>query len=290
MILNIPSGYVNFIIEEKKIIIHSRHVAGIWSMFGHATYASFIELINRNPFILDGGWEVVFSDENIRTQFKDLPEQNIFEILFKKINLKEIAKYKNNIPTSRWLHHVLYKNSLISSHNPFFNNCFIPSDKQNKLYNTFIDKYKIDLNKTISVCYRGTDKYKEAVLASPEEYLKITKEILSNNKDFKVLIQTDQKQARDLFVNELKDKCIFFEEVPVTETKCVIHALNIHTSRLAFSENLNTAIRIVAKCKYLVNHTGNLGCAIMMYRGHSLNTWLFDSMGVLQHEILNDKQ
>lgn len=147
-------------------------------------------------------------------------------------------------------------------------------------------KYNINTEKTISVCYRGTDKDREVKLADPHDYLQITKKLLNENPDYKVLLQTDQTQVINYFRDILKEKLVYFIETPSTETKSPIWAIYRDNDQdsLEWAQWFDAAIRIVSQCKFLVNHTGNTGMFINLYRGHNKNIYQFDQFGVLRHD------
>jgi hypothetical protein len=160
---------------------------------------------------------------------------------------------------------------------------FGPSDLILERKNILIDKYKFDPQKTISVLYRGTDKSTELQLGSPTEYLKVVKNILKDNPNFKVLLQTDQTQVIQYFYDQLGDILITFEETPSTASNKVIWSLMEQSGKdsIDWSQWFDAALRCVSECKYLVNHTGNVAFFANLYRGNVDKVYQFNENGVL---------
>jgi hypothetical protein len=150
------------------------------------------------------------------------------------------------------------------------------------MQSALIAKYKFDPAKIIAVVYRGTDKYQEVKLASPQLYLNKAKALLQENPDFKVLIQTDQKQVRDLFLDRLGNQCLSFEEMSVTEGKVGLHLLDedcLCLNKFEFGKTILAVTHLIAKCKFIVNHTGNMALWICLFRGSASNMFQFDRKG-----------
>lgn len=175
--------------------------------------------------------------------------------------------------------HSVYKELNLNSLQQLLFKYYDFSIPQQNLYESIIKKYNINLDKTIAMCYRGTDKGGEVTIASPAQYLNLVEDILSNNQDYKVLIQTDQHQVLQIFKDQFKDRCIFLEEMPVSGSYMPVHKL--YYKNLDFVRNLNVVIRILANSKYLINHTGNMGLIISGYRGTFKNLYQFNSAGDL---------
>jgi hypothetical protein len=214
--------------------------------------------------------------------FKKNPEQNIYPDfhqidssvkmdLFSEVQLPDSNRFQPN----------LYNFSIYSQiRNRFFNPSSIILDKKNFLR----EKYNIEFEKTISVLYRGTDKGTELRLAHPLDYLYITKQLLADNPNFKVLLQTDQTQVIQMFYDELGDKLITFEETPSTTSNNVIWNLmeKKGVDSIDWSQWFDAALRCVADCKYLINHTGNVAFFANLYRGSLEGVTQFDERGLLK--------
>ena len=144
-------------------------------------------------------------------------------------------------------------------------------------------KYALDPDKMISVLYRGTDKSTELVLAHPQDYLIVTQRLLEKNPDFKVLLQTDQTQVIQMFVEALGDKVVFFEETPSTTSNSVIWNLmeKNGADSIEWSQWFDAALRCVSDCRYMINHTGNVAFFANLYRGSLDGVYQFDELGAI---------
>lgn len=213
--------------------------------------------------------------------FKKDPNQDIY-LDFHKINEKiDLDLFVDiPLPDSNKCQFDLYRFDI---YNKIRDRFFNPSDLIVERKNILINKYKFDPQKTISVLYRGTDKTTELKLGSPAEYLKVVKNILKNNPDFKVLLQTDQTQVIQYFYDQLGDILITFEETPSTESNKVIWSLIEQSDKdsIDWSQWFDAALRCVSECKYLVNHTGNVAFFANLYRGKVNKVYQFNENGVL---------
>lgn len=213
--------------------------------------------------------------------FKKDPNQDIYSDFHKiddKIDLDLFVDIP--LPDSNKCQFDLYR---FDVYNKIKDRFFGPSDLILERKNILIDKYKFDPQKTISVLYRGTDKSTELQLGSPTEYLKVVKNILKDNPNFKVLLQTDQTQVIQYFYDQLGDILITFEETPSTASNKVIWSLMEQSGKdsIDWSQWFDAALRCVSECKYLVNHTGNVAFFANLYRGNVDKVYQFNEHGVL---------
>ena len=127
-------------------------------------------------------------------------------------------------------------------------------------------KYNIDVQNTLGLCVRGTDKCVEIQCAAPRAYFLQCEKILRRNPDLKIWIQTDQKQYLDYFLEKYPDKAFFISELPVTTGHKAIHLDN--SIGIDFAQQILAVIHLMAQCKSIVTHTGNVGYWQAVYRGH----------------------
>ena len=187
--------------------------------------------------------------------------------LFKKKSKAEIEAIMNVAPISHEIfdHHSNYETILNSRLGPQWAQAYLsaymsPSDAVLERANSFTQKYKILDCNTTTVCYRGTDKYTEIAPTPLYKYFGRIDEILANEEDWQIIIQTDQKQILDLFSKRYGEKCIHIEELPVTTGKKAIHNnQKLCGDREMFAVNLLAMCLAVSKSKYLITHTGNVG-------------------------------
>jgi hypothetical protein len=166
-------------------------------------------------------------------------------------------------------------------YNQVINRFFNPSEVISNRMNTLLDKYKINPSETIAVLYRGTDKYTEVRLGSPQAYLQVVQQILQQTNAKRVLVQTDQTQVLNLFKQELGDLVVYFEETPSTTGQQAMNTVmeNEGNDTMDWMQWFDAALRCVSKCAYVVNHTGNCGLWMNLYRGTTANVFQFDQYG-----------
>ena len=87
-----------------------------------------------------------------------------------------------------------------------------------------------------------------------------------------------------MFYDELGDKLITFEETPSTTSNNVIWNLmeKKGADSIDWSQWFDAALRCVADCKYLINHTGNVAFFANLYRGSLEGVTQFDERGLLK--------
>lgn len=192
--------------------------------------------------------------ENPWKQLYTLPDRSV------KITTKD----KQSADTLR--HHSNYKNIDYSGVTKLVNKYFNPSEECKKILAKLENKYQINYPETIAVCFRGTDKYKEVAPSSIEEYINAVQSALNVAPNARILIQTDSKKFRDAFVDRLGEKCFFLEELPVTDSSLAIH-YHIQGDRTQFAQYILASVLIIAKCNYVITHTGNTSYWICLYRG-----------------------
>ena len=225
-----------------------------------------------------------FSDEFIAYKRQnDIQNQlDVYSCYFNGDANKDIEGIEEGITLTKHDHHGIYKNYDFVHYNLLVQRYFTLSDRVLEIQDFLIEKYQIDFSKTIAVCYRGTDKFVEVTLADPQLYLQMAEELLKEDPDRRILIQTDQEQVRDLFVDRFKNKCFFLEEMPATKGDIAIHAnTSLALDRLEFGEMLLATTHLLSRCDLVVNHTGNMAAWICLFRGNAEGIFQFDREGKL---------
>jgi len=167
---------------------------------------------------------------------------------------------------------------------PLIRAYFSPSEAVLVEMHRIIDMLKIDPHYLVSVFYRGTDHWKEGATLDPQQYLSVTNKILSRDSRYKVLIQTDQAQIRDLFLHQFKRRCVFIEELPVTIRKDADSLINLQgviPDKRRWNIVYMAAMVLLSNSKFVVNHTGNSACWVNLLRGNSEGVYQFSIKGKL---------
>ena len=213
-------------------------------------------------------------------RFKSDPERDIFPDFY-RINPDQEVTPKNIIlPDENRKQFEIYD---FEYYNQVVKRFFNPSGVVTDRWQMLTEKYDIDPEKTVSVLYRGTDKGTEVRLASPEDYLDVVKQILDQTPANRVLVQTDQTQVLDYFKSELGDMVVSFSETPSTSGKDAMNTVmeNEGKDTMDWMQWFDAALRCVAECAYVVNHTGNCGLWMNLYRGNVDNVFQFNEAGQL---------
>jgi hypothetical protein len=167
---------------------------------------------------------------------------------------------------------------------PVIERYFQPSSRAQEVRAELIRHYEIDPATTLAVVYRGTDKSTEVKVASPEAYLGLTRTLLLRYPHYRVWIQTDESEVRDMFCRAFGDRCFFLHEMPVSTNGLAVHDLQDHAlnmDRSEFGVLLVAVNSLLAQADIVINHTGNMALWLCLFRGHADGVWQFDDEGQL---------
>lgn len=178
-------------------------------------------------------------------------------------------------------HHGVYRNYDFDSYNSFIQRYFNLNESILEIQSRLIRKYGINLEKTVAVCYRGTDKFVEVKLSDPRNYVACAENLLRQIPGARILIQTDQKQVRDLFTGYFGDNCFYLEEMPVNEGNVAVHNIlkQLQISAFDFGKMVLATTYLLSRCRVVVNHTGNVAAWICLFRGNAESIVQFDKEG-----------
>ncbi len=202
----------------------------------------------------------------------DQVEKNLFDLYFHPNSYLDTHALANLSPIN---HHGVYRDLRFDKLTPYIENYFAPSEIVKKKVDELVRKYKIDYSNTIGLCYRGTDKFTELVPVPPHYYVDEIRRLIRKNPRLRVLLQTDQEQVRDTFMRDLGVRVFYLSELPVTKSSIGAHKISREDrglSNFEFGITLIAVVNILAKCRYVVTHTGNVSLWIYLYRGTASNT------------------
>lgn len=212
--------------------------AGIYCYLNYYKWA--IQCMLNNNFIIEICGQDGFS------LYKDFTENNVFKNLY----ITDILG--NNI----------------------INTYFSPNDNiLNKIMFLKI-KYNINYETCIGVVYRGTDKISECTLPNVNNYINKINELLTEDPELDILLQTDEQLIYDVLVNNFKNKIISFEEIPKsTNGMNVFHNKNI-TNKMDKIAYFDASIRIISNCKYIItNNITSVTSILIDYRNNIENVY-----------------
>ena len=152
---------------------------------------------------------------------------------------------------------------------PFIKEYFSPSEIVKNAISEYEKKYSIDYGNTCAVYYRGNDKSIETAIAPYDVFIQKAKEIRKENPSATFIIQTDEKEFLDAFQKEFPN-CISFEEIqPMAKKNSFVAAELLQDQKVAHGINFFASILVLAKCRFLVTHSGNGALWCILYRGNT---------------------
>ena len=265
-------------LEPETNTLCSRSNTGFFSNCSHSLWC-LLELANLGVFPRTLGFSTAFHN------YKD-PESSldVYPRFFTTDDFV-VESIKSTVAPYHRLrcpdHHGFYAIFPYQELNPFIRAYFSPSQRVKALSLETMQNYDVVFSNTIAICYRGTDKATEVLLADPAKYVK---EALRLRKPgMRVLVQTDQEQVKRQLLESI-DNSFAFEEMPTTTGKTVLHGLDgdvLGMKKLAFGERLLSTAYMLSKCRFIVNHSGNMAAWICLLRGNANGVSQFDKHGNL---------
>ncbi len=205
----------------------------------------------------------------------DQARENLFDLYFDQ-NAKADPHQLSYLPPLDY--HGVYSSLPFDRLSPYVQNYFLPSNAVRQRQEELVRKYNIDYEKTVALWYRGSDKFLELSTISPRYHILETQRLLVNDSDLRVLVQTDQEQVRDFCIEYLRERAFYFNELPFTSSLVGVHHIPAESrgiSNFQFGITLLAVANIIARCRYVVASTGQLGLWAFLYRGTAKNTVQF---------------
>ena len=141
------------------------------------------------------------------------------------------------------------------------------------------NKYHIDTNKTIAVCYRGTDKKKEVHIPSYQEMFDKIRSIQSQYPDYKLLIQSDEQEFIDASRQEFPYHIHFEESRKVSSNHRAVQFYFPQGEKVYHAQVFLAIMQILSKCSKVILNSGNVGMWVCLFRN--------STKGVSQYLKLN---
>ena len=222
----------------------------------------------------------------------DYHSQQIYDLLFEKkeceLNFSDVSDeekifFKEKMITSGWglSDDVKLLNFKIT--NKIINKFFNPSKLVLECYDNLIKSNNIDLNNTIFVWARGTDKGGETRLPNVEDYLRVINSINLSNKE--ILLQTDDYRFLSGF-NGCNLNLKTIKEIPTSETLRGFHIEMSEIGNEAFRSKYKITkdeyllqmycLSLIAKNSYKsILYPGNPTTYVPMIKGSFDDCYLF---------------
>lgn len=194
---------------------------------------------------------------------------NLFFELQNSIDLHSILKV-NAIPIAFASRPFTQQNyGLIS---PLWNKYFTPNSRIKSLCDDLIKKYDLDLNRTLGVYYRGSDKIREEKLPTFEEYIDKVQIRVNEGSFDRVFLQTDELKFKDAFLTSVKNS-FHIDELGFSETGDGVHRelRRKGRGRTKNSEYMLAVVHIFSQLNSLVVNTSHVSYAMCLYRNSVKN-------------------
>ena len=216
--------------------------------------------------------------------FKDEIGKDVYPDFFGKSGILDISK---ELTFNASDVHKIYKQLPLGDLCKAASILFYPSPSVINVTNAMITSSGVVPERSVAICYRGTDKSSEIKAAPVKDYIRVANEILGEGAGhLDIVVLTDQGQVRDEIITNFRGRCRFFNELPVTRGRTAIYNLAFGTAikmgREEFARRIMAAAIILSRCACVITHTGNVGAWIAIYRGTSKKLYQFDANARLQ--------
>jgi hypothetical protein len=179
--------------------------------------------------------EIIFSSDEIEDQFSD----------YSKINFNDV--------------------------NFFVDKYFSPSDGVIETKNYFIEKYDINIDKIISVLFRGNDKSYEIHLPSYDQFMVKIDELKLKYPDFKLLIQTDENEFCDFVLSKYPDSIVINELKRINRSGTAMQFVTPIGERFNLGKNFLSVMNLISETPHIITNKGNVGMWSCLLRGNFNN-------------------
>jgi hypothetical protein len=143
---------------------------------------------------------------------------------------------------------------------------FSLSPKVVKISDGFVEKYGINLDETIGVHYRGTDKQTEIDTPSLTEFISQTRQFMQEMANPKILLLTDEPEVIVGFEGAFPKAVITINELAAPGGPIGAHILDSKEPEVQ-GQIFLAILSLVSKCKKVVTHTGNGALWEVLFRG-----------------------
>jgi hypothetical protein len=140
------------------------------------------------------------------------------------------------------------------------------SPKVMKISDGFVEKYGINLEETIGVHYRGTDKQTEIETPSLTEFISQTRQFMQEMANPRILLLTDEPDVIVGFEAAFPNAVITINELAAPGGSLGAHTRDSKEPEVQ-GQIFLAILSLVSKCKKVVTHTGNGALWEVLFRG-----------------------
>jgi hypothetical protein len=248
---------------ENKLII--THDAGFFSCCT-IRLRRIIDFYNLNGILPE-----VDSSKQWSNYKDDLLYSDITHLLFKtketKLDIENIIFSFDEIEDQFSDYSLINYNDV----NFFIDRYFSPSDDVVDNKNFLINKYNINIDKIISILFRGNDKSFEIHLPSYNQFLLKIDELKKQNPDFKLLVQTDENEFCDFILTKYPDSIVINELKRINRCNTAIQFVTPIGERFDLGKNFLSVMNLISETSHIVTNKGNVGMWSCLLRGNINN-------------------
>lgn len=244
----------------------------------------------------------IIDELDVFWNYKENPEENIVPFFFKDykdVNVDHLLPFYAKRFHHRMQHENFRKHLPIENLIPFVKKYFEPSDTVNQIVLDFELKHSIDYSNTAAIYYRGNDKHTESQVAPYEFFIQKAEEIHSKNPNIRFLVQTDETEFKEAFIQRFPDNSFFNDELPTVNHN---KTFGMHLQQRAlnhpndpnyikprdssmYGARFYAMVLIMSKCKWLVIPTSNAAVWAVLSRGNLDNVFqMFKNEWIVNEE------
>lgn len=183
-------------------------------------------------------------------------------------------------------HHKIYTEEELKYYYPFFRKYFNLNDNVQKKVDFLMKKYNIDLENTVAIVYRGTDKWTDLggfLSMNPALYLRLGSTLKEKNQNLRFLVQTEDEGVRRQF-SQSYIKSFYFDETSVSKSTYQPIFLENIGNKFEWAEYYVASLWILSKCKILITYTGN--SAFFMYLNRNTTKNMYQEITFTETDFL----
>lgn len=209
-------------------------------------------------------------------QYKDLGNEDVTSRFFRdrediSSDLEKIVLTKNTSDKLTDYQCINYSNFNYEHVSILVNKYFTPSQEIDDIYKSLIEKYKIDTDNTLAVCYRGNDKRTETNIPKYEEVYDKVEQVLSGLQKPQLLVQSDEIEFCNFMVEKYPNAIVIEETRKINKRDTAVQFTIEIGKRVETAQIFLAVMQIMSKCKAVVLNSGNVGMWICLFRGNSHN-------------------
>ena len=163
-----------------------------------------------------------------------------------------------------------YKTLEIPKLVPVIQACFYPTRNILTLKEKIKKKYKINVEKTCVLFFRGNDKRKETKLCHYSEFVDQIKKIENKDEDVRYLVQSDESEFLNYMKTELNNVLVLEDEIrhmnATRDTSVDLTPSSTSESNCDYVQLFLAIVLIMSECKYVICTSGNISLWICLYR------------------------